>query len=118
LVDTQEEEEMKGQKCRCGFTTVADHPRCPRCGKLMKPGEWPDEGKVLSFTKLHVVPEGFENPCNLALVELHKGPKVVCWTSGILNEEDLVTIRERSGRYFCTLWTGLEFRTDADKLKA
>jgi len=109
---------MKGQKCRCGFATVAEHPRCPRCGKLMKPAEWLDEGKVLSFTRLHVIPEGFEDPHNLVLVGLHKGPKVVCWTSGILHEEDLVAIQERNGRYFCTSRTGQQIRTVADRLRA
>jgi uncharacterized OB-fold protein len=109
---------MKGQKCRCGFATVAEHPRCPRCGKLMKAAEWLDQGKVLSFTKLQAVPQGFEDPYNLALVGLHKGPKVVCWTSGTLHEEDLVTIQERNGQYFCSLSTGLDFKIDSDQLKA
>lgn len=109
---------MKGQKCRCGFATVAERPRCPRCGKLMEPSEWPDEGKVLSFTRLHAVPEGFEDPCNLVLVGVHKGPKVVCWTSGVLHEGDPVTIQENKGRYFCALWTGLDFELDADQLRA
>ena len=104
---------MKGQKCRCGFATVAEHPRCPRCGKLMKPAEWPDEGKVLSFTRLNVIPQGFENPYNLVLVGLLKGPKVVCWTSVTLHEEDLVAIQEHNGRYLCTLWEGLEPKSGA-----
>jgi uncharacterized OB-fold protein len=96
-----EEGEMKGQKCRCGFASLSEHPRCPRCGKLMTPTEWPDVGKVLSFARLHAVPEGSANPHSLALVGLNKGPKVVCWTIGILHEEDEVRIQERDGRYFC-----------------
>ena len=84
----------------------------------MKPAEWPDEGKVLSFTRLHAVPEGFEDPYNLALVGVNKGPKVVCWTSGTLFEEDPVTIMQRNGLYFCSLKATLDFKLDADQLKA
>ena len=109
---------MKGSKCKCGFATVAERARCPRCGKQMRPAEWPDEGKVLSFTRLQAIPEGFEDPYNLALVSVHKGPKVVCWTSGTLHEDDPVTIQERNGRYFCALWEGLQFKLDTGKIKA
>ena len=109
---------MKGLKCSCGFATVSDRPRCPRCGKLMKPAEWPDEGKVLSFTRLQAVPEGFEDPYNLALIGVNKGPKVVCWTSGVLHEDEPVTIQERNGRYFCSPPTELDFKIDADQLRA
>jgi uncharacterized OB-fold protein len=84
----------------------------------MKPSEWPDEGKVLSFTELHTIPEGSVDPYNLALVGLHKGPKVVCWASGILSVEDKVAIQERNGRYFCEMRTEADLKTDADRLKA
>lgn len=97
---------------------MADRPRCPRCGKLMKPSEWPDEGEVLSFTRLHAIPEGFEDPYNLVLVGVEKGPKLVCWTSGTLKEKDPVTIRERDGRYFCSRRTELDFKIDSDQLRA
>ncbi len=109
---------MKGQKCSCGFATVADRPRCPRCGKIMNPAEWPDEGKVLSFTRLEAIPVGFEDPYNLALVGITKGPKVVCWTSHTLNENDPVVIQERDGRYFCSLQEPIDFKLDADRLKS
>lgn len=63
--------------------------------------EWPDEGKVLSFTKLQAVPEGLQDPYNLVLVGVRKGPKVICWTAATLKENDLVTIRDTDGRFFC-----------------
>ena len=84
----------------------------------MKPATWPNEGKVLSFTRLQAIPQGLEDPYNLALVNITKGPKIICWTSKTLKEEDTVTIQERDGRYFCALKTALDFKLDANKVKA
>lgn len=84
----------------------------------MKPAEWPDEGVVLSFTRLQTIPEGVEDPYNLALVGVHKGPKLVCWTSGQLKEDDRVTINERNGKYFCSPWTPLGFKLDEGQGKS
>lgn len=84
----------------------------------MKPATWPNEGKVLSFTRLQAVPEGFEDPYNMALVSIPKGPKIVCWTSKTLKEDDDVAIQERDGRYFCALKTDLSFKLDANQVKA
>ena len=68
----------------------------------MEEAEWPDEGRVLSFTSLQAVPEGLKEPHNLALVGIEKGPKLVCWTTATLNEDDLVTIADVAGKYFCS----------------
>jgi len=68
----------------------------------MKPEEWPDEGKVLSFTRLQAIPEGLQDPYNMALVGVEDGPKLVCWTSGTLKEKDEVSISEVSGKYICS----------------
>jgi len=67
----------------------------------MEEAEWPDEGRVLSFTKLQAVPEGLKEPHNLALVGIDKGPKIVCWTTATLNEDDEVAIADVGGKYFC-----------------
>jgi len=83
----------------------------------MKPAEWSDEGKVLSFTRLQAVPVGFEDPYNLALVGITKGPKIVCWSSHLLDLNDRVVIQERNGRYFCTLLEPVDFKLDAKQLK-
>jgi len=103
---------MKGSKCRCGFATVADRRKCPRCGKALTPKEWPDEGKVLSFEELQVTPEGFDAPFNLALVGVEEGPKVICWTSGRLKVDDQVTISDKSSRFVCSPKTELRFELD------
>jgi uncharacterized OB-fold protein len=107
---------MKGMKCKCGFATISDKRICPRCGKRMKPEEWKDEGKVVSFTRLQAVPEGLQDPYNLALVAVPKGPKLVCWTSGMLKENDPVTIVEQKGKYLCSLRTAPGFKLDPSKL--
>jgi uncharacterized OB-fold protein len=104
---------MKGSRCRCGFATVSGKKVCPRCGKVMKPAEWPDEGKVLSFTRLQAVPEGLSDPYNLALVAVEDGPKLVCWTSGTLEENDDVQIVEVNGKHLCAPKTDLTFRLDS-----
>jgi len=101
---------LKGSKCKCGFATLSDKRICPRCGKRMRPEEWPDEGKVLSFTRLQAIPEGLEDPYNMALVGIEKGPKVICWTSGTLKEKDEVRITEVKGRYICVPKSSLGFK--------
>jgi uncharacterized OB-fold protein len=68
----------------------------------MKPAEWADEGKVLSFTLLQSIPEGLVDPYDLAMVEIdRKGPKVVCWTQAKIEENESVLVEESGGRYIC-----------------
>ncbi len=68
----------------------------------MKPAEWPDEGTVLSFARVEVVPVGLTQPFNLTLVAVaEKGPKVICWATGVLKVGDEVTITDDNGKYIC-----------------
>lgn len=97
---------MKGSRCRCGFATLSDRRLCPRCERRMKPEEWADEGKVLSFTRLQAVPEGLQEPHDMALVQVEKGPKLVCWTTRALKENDIVRIVDADGKYMCELTSG------------
>ena len=108
---------MKGTKCKCGFATVSGRKACPKCGRVMEEAEWPDEGRVLSFTRLQAVSEGLTGPHNLALVGIDKGPKLVCWTTAILNEDDEVSIADVGGKYFCNP-TDLSFTLEAKDSKA
>jgi uncharacterized OB-fold protein len=103
---------MKGLKCRCGFATISQRGVCPRCGKKMRQSEWPDEGRVLSFARLQTIPEGLADPYNLVLVAIEKGPKLICWTSGTLREDDPVTIVELKGKLFCSPKSELTFKLD------
>lgn len=93
---------MKGSSCRCGFKTISARKRCSRCRKLMKPEEWPDEGRVLSNARLGVVPNGLDKPYDLVLVGIDKGPKLLCWSSLPVKVEDLVKIDHEDERYFCS----------------
>ena len=93
---------MKGMKCKCGFATTSLRNKCPRCGRLMTPAEWADEGKVLSFTHLQAVPEGMSDPYDLVLVKINrKGPKVVCWAKKKMDENESVLVTESGGKYMC-----------------
>ncbi len=107
---------MKGSKCKCGFSTVSIRKACPKCGRVMEDAEWPDEGRVLSFTKLQAVPEGLKVPHNLALVGIDGGPKLVCWTTATLNANDEVAIADVGGKYFCNP-VDLSFRVEANGSK-
>lgn len=103
---------MKGMKCKCGYATNSQRAKCPKCGRLMKPAEWADEGKVLSFTPLQAIPEGMLDPYNLALVEIDgKGPKVVCWTQGKLTERENVLVTESAGNLMCVPKSGPKVKT-------
>lgn len=98
---------MKGSRCRCGYATTSQRRVCPRCGKKMHPSEWPDEGKVISFTRLQVIPEGLKDRYDMALVALEEeGPRVICWTSASLKVDDQVEIAEDKGNMFCVPMEG------------
>lgn len=69
----------------------------------MSPSIWEENGKILSFIELKVVPQGFENPYSMALVEIKEdGPKVICWTMEVLKEDDEVVVSEINGKYICS----------------
>ncbi len=71
-----------GSYCEnCGRTYFPKRIICPKCrraGKL-KEIKMPWEGKIVSFTKVHVAPEGFESqaPYYLAIIELSNGARVL-----------------------------------------
>lgn len=60
-----------------------------------------DEGKVLSYAHLQIPPEGFDTPLDLAMVEIEKGPKLVCWTDKALKIDDRVKISFDRGIFRC-----------------
>jgi uncharacterized OB-fold protein len=69
----------------------------------MKAYEWKDRGKVLSFVKLQVIPQGFESLYDMALVEIgDDGPKVICWTADALKVDEEVVLSEHNGKYLCS----------------
>lgn len=95
--------EMKGSKCKCGFATTSIKTRCPRCGREMKPSEWEEKGRVLSFVGMQVVPEGLDHSYDAALVGIdNEGPKIICWTADRLEVNDEVAVSESKGKYMCS----------------
>lgn len=73
---------IKASRCpECEKFIVPPRDLCPYCrhkSKKSKVVELSNEGKVLSFTELHMPPEGFTPPMKMALVELEFGAVVLC----------------------------------------
>jgi uncharacterized OB-fold protein len=93
---------MKGYRCRCGFKTTATRLRCPRCGKHMTLSYWPNQGTVLAYVKLGVIPVEYEFPMDLLMLEVKTGPKIVCWTDMPYSVGDEVTFVQLGDTYICS----------------
>ena len=93
---------MRGYKCKCGFATIAERLRCPRCGKHMKLTYWPNKARVLAYIRLGVLPKGQEFPMDLLMVEVDSGPKLACWTDLQFSRGDEVTFVQLEGNYICS----------------
>ncbi len=63
---------------RCGTVVVPAAAYCPNHPVAMHEAAVDGRGRVLSFTTLHAVPEGFRSPLQIALVELDDGGRLVC----------------------------------------
>ncbi len=94
---------MKASKCACGKIVALKRELCPYCGKSMTPIDLGNDAVLLTYTKLYTVPEGFDGPIFLALVELEQGAKLLCACE---NENDLEVgkkgkiVAERKKYYF------------------
>ena len=93
---------MKGLKCKCGFATTAIRLRCPRCEKHMRVAYWPNQGRVLAFIKLDIIPDGQEFPMDLLMLEVKDGPKFICWTDTPFSKGDIVTFVQLGSSYICS----------------
>lgn len=73
---------IKASRCpECEKVIVPPRDLCPYCRHMSTRSnvvELSNEGKVLSFTELHMPPEGFTPPMKMALVELEFGAVVLC----------------------------------------
>ncbi|MHA1864832.1 MAG: Zn-ribbon domain-containing OB-fold protein [Candidatus Thorarchaeota archaeon] len=78
---------IKASRCsECDKVIVPPRDLCPYCRHMSATTnivELSNEGKVLSFTELHMPPDGFTPPMMMALVELEFGAVVLC-----LGEDD------------------------------
>ena len=77
---------MQVSFCKCGKKVPLKRELCPYCGKKMTIAECGDDAVVLTYTTLYTVPEGFDAPIHLTLVELELGTKLLCVCK---NENDL-----------------------------
>lgn len=93
---------IEGFECKCGYKTISKNTDCPRCGRIMIPRKFFDEGKVLSFVKLGVLPENHTELMNLAMVEIDDGPKIVCWADASLKMEQRVRVFKSDGILQCS----------------
>ncbi|MHA1614953.1 MAG: Zn-ribbon domain-containing OB-fold protein [Candidatus Thorarchaeota archaeon] len=80
--------QIKASRCsECEKVIVPLRDLCPYCrhkSKTINVVELSNVGKVISFTELHMPPEGFTPPMKMALVELEFGAVVLC-----LGEDDI-----------------------------
>lgn len=74
--------DMDASRCQCGKVSVPPRDRCPLCGRGMERTEVSNKGRLLSYTVVHVVPEGFDAPRSVALVQLGSGARVLCEMEG------------------------------------
>ena len=77
---------MQISSCKCGKKVPFKREICPYCGKTMTFVEIGNNAEILTYTTLFTVPEGFDAPINLVLVELENGANLLCVCK---NEKDL-----------------------------
>ena len=62
----------------CARHILPPRGRCPYCGGAMQPVQVEGRGRILSWTTVHVTPEGISSPRTVALVGLGCGAMVLC----------------------------------------
>lgn len=77
---------IEGAECECGKKLVPFRKLCPICGKEMVKAQFEERGIIITHTTLYTVPEGFESPIKLAMVEIDGGATLIC---GYEREMDL-----------------------------
>lgn len=63
---------------------------------------WPNQGTVLAYVKLSVVPVEYDFPMDLLMLEVKNGPKIVCWTDMPFSVGDAVTFVQLGDTYICS----------------
>jgi uncharacterized OB-fold protein len=64
--------------CACGKHVVPRRPLCPKCGGATRNVAVGGRGTILSWTTVHVTPEGVPSPRTVSLVGLECGAAVLC----------------------------------------
>lgn len=88
-----EEGKLLGAKCsKCGKLLVPPKPMCPECfSKDLKWKELPKQGKLLTYTVIHVSPKKFQQlaPYAVGIIELEEGARL----PGMMRNVDLDKIK-------------------------
>jgi uncharacterized OB-fold protein len=84
---------LMGSRCTaCGFSTFPPRADCPKClGGDFEFKEWSGVGQLLSCTKIHAAPTGFEDlaPYWIGLVDLKDGGRLLAWFGQSIPEKEI-----------------------------
>jgi uncharacterized OB-fold protein len=87
------EGKLMGAKCsKCGKLLVPPKPMCPECFSVdLKWKELPKQGKLLTYTVIHVSPKKFQQltPYAVGIIELEEGTRL----PGMMKNVDLDKIK-------------------------
>lgn len=74
---------LEASRCgSCGKHVIPRRPRCPICGGATQNVTVEATGSILTWTTVHVTPEGVPSPRTVALVGLDCGAAVLCLVEG------------------------------------
>ncbi len=96
---------IEGSECECGKKVIPSRKICPMCGKSMIKKEFKEKGTVLTHTTLYAVPEGFEAPIKLAMIEIENEANLICSYEGKedLKIGDKVKIKKKGNINICEI---------------
>lgn len=81
------EKKLMGAQCnKCGNLILPPRPMCPKCfSKALTWKESPKQGKLLTYTVIHVSPQQFQSqtPYAVGIVELVNGAHLVGMIKGV-----------------------------------
>ncbi|MFX1282595.1 MAG: 3-oxoacyl-ACP reductase FabG [Promethearchaeota archaeon] len=79
---------LEGTKCtKCSILYYPPRANCKECltDEFLEHVEFSGEGKILSFSEVHVPPAGFERfaPYTVTVIDLKEGGRVVAWVDDV-----------------------------------
>jgi 3-oxoacyl-[acyl-carrier protein] reductase len=88
FLEALREGKLEGTKCnKCSTLYYPPRANCKECltDEFIEPVEFSGEGKVLSFSEIHVPPAGFERfaPYTVTVVDLKEGGRIVAWVEDV-----------------------------------
>jgi len=85
------EGKIMGAQCnKCGHVALPPRPMCPKClSKYLTWKENPKQGKLLTYTVIHVSPQQFQQlaPYAVGIVELENGARLPGIIKGVSPEQ-------------------------------